>query len=608
MSTFLHAIRDNFSLFIQTALQPTTEKRIRPLSELMHSIGQSTVDISVLERSIHSSIPNDPLFPHQPNRSTRSPSGFLCLSPGEVSGREISTVSARNISNFLADFPIDPSAPFYYELEIQSLDVREFSAGFVIDQNVTASQDGIVDYALDFTRHVIHSDAVTIHLDSDFTIDEGDVVGFGYTKKSIIFFRNGSLLPQELHLTSAKRLIPAVSAKGVIQLKFNFGSSPFQTDIHKFRQFIGFIPYQAFSIRVNRTVKPADNFDSAIAAGIPDWSSTHQIGNPRFFPTGVGRSDSFLRPQNVIPSIDSVSHLAPTQNSCFVGQPVRIARLFSQSQGLSFDLRRRMHKIATVIDNSGQLLRIQFVEAWENRLFQCDIDRRFVEPLRPSLSCIRLGFRDLTDFPNFSETEDQPMLRSWRNDRLRSLQCRANAFAIRMLRYFFFCVIDFYRISGQLDQLVAIPNISELFAVLIREVFKTRLATTIKQSWFNIRPTDFLFTAPCDPPITYKVPGNNRVFARYFRGVLFSYCEELSSVIKKLLTIASSRIAESQITPNILLNFTSSGFRFEFFNPSPHTTISATFPRDSLCILPMLNARNLTKAPISIDDTPLADT
>jgi hypothetical protein len=85
-----------------------------------------------------------------------------------------------------------------------------------------------------------------------------------------------------------------------------------------------------------------------------------------------------------------------------------------------FDLRRRMHKIATVIAVTNDSLTIEFTEAWAHDIFQSAIGREFIHRLSPGRGWMRRCFKDFSRFTNHSGDAD--MINNHAGNRIRSLE------------------------------------------------------------------------------------------------------------------------------------------------------------------------------------------
>jgi hypothetical protein len=147
-----------------------------------------------------------------------------------------------------------------------------------------------------------------------------------------------------------------------------------------------------------------------------------------------------------IPSVtplDSRRHIAEDEQEMsrlYTGESVIISRISSGSSRLPFDLRRRMHKIATVLAVINDSLTIEFTEAWA---------REFIHHLSPGSGWMRRCFKDFSRFRN--HWGDADVINNHAGNRIRSLYIYCKVFAIQMVRHFVFAVTDFCRCENGLN-------------------------------------------------------------------------------------------------------------------------------------------------------------
>lgn len=136
---------------------------------------------------------------------------------------------------FVGDQAMPNTTLFYFEIKIISHSNNDFQVG-LIDQRSKSS--AISFYGFDFGKSQQCSLFLHFQKTETIEIENGDVIGCGYTRNEIVFFKNGQSLKKSIPYPLIDDFVPAVITDNCeLKFTYNFGKDKFVTEIVKFPEF-----------------------------------------------------------------------------------------------------------------------------------------------------------------------------------------------------------------------------------------------------------------------------------------------------------------------------------------------------------------------------------
>ncbi|OHT14760.1 hypothetical protein TRFO_03035 [Tritrichomonas foetus] len=619
----------NLIPFLDCAAKQTNRNKNRHLECLMNKISQAIIKIANIKNTfkIH-----EKKLPYSLIFNDDSPQVFLPLIRGtcENNYRIVSNSDPLNI--FVGDKVISNKSLFYFEIKICSKSNNDISIGLFDKQTTTFKSDF---YGLSLLNSLVSPLTRPKH-NNKLTINEGDIIGCGYTRDQIIFFVNGETVNKSLQLPPIDNFVPVIiTSQCSAILEYNFGHKMFITDIAKHKEFnLAFDCLEHFKVTVPTQphAKPTtymfddEEYDKFIQSGSAFWEVPKSRIND-----SKSKLTTFQDTNNAIKNDDNSQHefIDLHENllgeSFFIGEPVYIARRVlskSQSQDSAFDnlplnAQINVNKYG-IVTNVETIPRQDYfnvtVETFDpalNAKTQFIIDSRFIDS-------IEISFIKLVESASYTllQSNNKNMLTAIAptiiNKNQNKLYSYAKEYIIRMSRILSLIFTDFFRLKNKLDIFFCQSQINEIFNLNFYEVFKFIHTPKVSKKWNIIRPTDFIFTNnhQKDENVMYICPCNTHNFTRFIRALIYTYPKIIEPVLSNILQNAISHISQSPYsTREDMFNLVPNRFIYESIHPVQSFDLSTDIllPRSSTGFIPVIHPKTSQNITIKLSDYSIKD-
>ncbi|OHT16012.1 hypothetical protein TRFO_13492 [Tritrichomonas foetus] len=618
MTTFLNNVE--IEQFYSCALKHTTNRKIYTIGSLIDRIGRMTTDIANVECNTNNSesdmLNYSIVFKHE------TPRYFIPLTYGEslpivprVGKNIVKSIGIKKCI-FVGDRSLPNSTLFYFEIKILKHLGNNFMIGLIDERSSTES---ISFYGLKIKDGIQVSPYLHPKSTDPIVIEDGDVLGCGYTRNQIMFFKNGQNIKKSLPFPIIDDFVPAIiTIDCVLEFEYNFGSKMFVTDIVQYSDFdIKSDCLEKTEVMVpTKTIQPPKTnsfddpeFDEFIEKGEAVWELPKSFTNDK---------RSFAQPSapqsisaNPISAVFIYEKEDTFKGELFIGQPVHIARRVlykNEANGVSFkqlsnDAQLYINKcgiivnIVPIADQNFVMLTLELFDPYRHTKTRFQIESMFVDPIpTPFLKVIESSFKIYE-----SEVHKFNSVNFLKRQKSRLFNA-SHWLYIRMSRILFLIILDYYRYTNKISELFAKQQAVDALYLAMMEVFKFAHTPKVSDKWTVIRLSDFIFGEKDHNNIfdvQYNCPCDTHSYVRFIRAIFYTVPKEMQPVIIQLFKNAIEHIkkAPNSTREKIFSSLIPNKYIVETPHPMPlaDLDLTLTLPPSSTGFIPVLHPMNSTQ-------------